>query len=135
MKATVCSKWLAALLPLALMGCGGGASSGGPKTPATTGPKAEVKPAAPAKDDKAEAEEGLAKLSPEDRKLAEAQGYCAVNTDDRLGSMGKPIKLEVKGEPVFLCCGGCKKEALADPDKTLAKVKELKAKVRGAAGK
>jgi hypothetical protein len=31
---------------------------------------------------------------------------------------------------VFLCCKGCEKKALADPDRTLAKVKELKAEVR-----
>ena len=51
-----------------------------------------------------------------------------INTDERLGSMGPPIKLMVKGEPVFLCCGGCKKKAESDPDKTLAKVAELKTK-------
>jgi hypothetical protein len=27
-----------------------------------------------------------------------------------------------------LCCGGCRKEALAEPDKTLAKAEELKSK-------
>ena len=50
---------------------------------------------------------GLAKLSPEDRRLAEAQGYCAVQEDSRLGSMGTPVKLLLKGQPVFLCCRGC----------------------------
>jgi hypothetical protein len=84
--------------------------------------------------DKQEAEKeikaNLAKLSPEDRKLAEAQKYCAVENDDRLGEMGVPIKIMLKDQPVFLCCKGCKKEAEKDPDKTLAKVKELKAKAR-----
>lgn len=70
----------------------------------------------------------LAKLSPEDRILAEAQRWCAVEDDHRLGSMGVPAIVLVKGQPVFLCCKGCKEEALADPDKTLAKVKELKEK-------
>jgi hypothetical protein len=87
---------------------------------------------AAADDSKTEADEikaTRAKLSPEDRKLVEAQEWCAVNTDDRLGgSMGSPIKLMIKGEPVFICCKGCKKEAEANPDKTLAKVKELKEK-------
>src|SRR5207302_3649675 len=39
-------------------------------------------------EDKIQAE--LAKLSPEDRRLAEAQGYCPVLEANRLGSMGTP---------------------------------------------
>src|SRR5438067_918109 len=49
----------------------------------------------------------VAKLDPEDRKLAEAQRWCAVNTDKPLGSMGKPYKVMVKDQPVFLCCEHC----------------------------
>ena len=70
----------------------------------------------------------LAKLSPEDRKLAEEQKFCVVKNDVPLGAMGVPLKIMVKGQPVLLCCKDCIKEAQADPDKTLAKVKELKAK-------
>ena len=77
--------------------------------------------------DEAEIKAALAKLSPTDRKLAEAQKWCA-ESDERLGSMGAPIKVTIKGEPVFLCCGGCKKDAERNPDKTLAKVAELKKK-------
>jgi hypothetical protein len=51
-----------------------------------------------------------------------------IQTEERLGGMGTPVKVMVKGQPVFLCCKGCRKEALAQPDKTLAKVKELKEK-------
>ena len=102
-------------------------------------PAPEVKPATPdakntAKEEEAKEEAelkaNLAKLSPEDRKLAEAQRFCAINTDERLGSpsMGTPIKVMLKGKPVFLCCGGCRKQALAEPDQTLAKAEELKAK-------
>jgi hypothetical protein len=82
--------------------------------------------------DQAEAEirENLAKLPPEDRKLAEEQKYCVIEDDNRLGEMGVPIKLMVKGQPVFICCKGCRKAAEGDPDKTLAKVKELKAKAK-----
>jgi membrane fusion protein, copper/silver efflux system len=72
----------------------------------------------------------LAKLSPQDRRLAEAQKYCAVFNDHLLGSMGKPIKLLVKGRPVFLCCAGCEDEARESPDKTLATVEKLKAKAK-----
>lgn len=66
-----------------------------------------------------------AKLSPQDRKLAEAQRFCAVEEENLLGSMGKPVKLVIQGQPVFLCCAGCQDAAKADPKKTLAKVKEL----------
>jgi hypothetical protein len=34
----------------------------------------------------------------------------------------------VKGQPVFLCCDGCADNAQADPEKTLARVRDLKAK-------
>jgi hypothetical protein len=71
----------------------------------------------------------FAKLSDEDRPLAEAQGYCVV-TAEPLGSMGPPIKVMVNAQPVFVCCKGCEKKALSNPDKTLAKVAELKAKVK-----
>lgn len=70
----------------------------------------------------------LARLDPEDRKLAEEQKYCAVQNDKRLGSMGTPVKIMVKGQPVFLCCDGCKMKAESNPDQTLAKVEALKAK-------
>ena len=72
-----------------------------------------------------------AKLSPDDRALVEAQEWCVISTDERLGSMGPPIKLDIKGQPVFVCCKGCNRKAKADPDKTLAKVAELKAKAKG----
>jgi hypothetical protein len=70
-----------------------------------------------------------AKLSKEDLALVEAQEYCVVDTDNRLGAHGVPLKLMVKDQAVFICCKGCEKAALADADKTLAKLKELKAKV------
>lgn len=71
----------------------------------------------------------LAKLSSEDRSLAEAQGYCAVS-EEPLGSMGPPIKLIISDQPVFVCCKGCDKKAKSNPDATLAKVAELKSKVK-----
>ncbi len=72
----------------------------------------------------------LARLSPEDRRLVEAQGYCPVLTDNRLGSMGKPVKVLLQGQTVFLCCKGCVNKALSDPKKTLAKVEEMKNRAR-----
>ena len=68
----------------------------------------------------------LGKLTAADRPLAEAQKFCAVMNHQRLGSMGVPIKFEIKGEPVFICCAGCKSKALKNPDETLAKVAALK---------
>jgi Cu(I)/Ag(I) efflux system membrane fusion protein len=70
----------------------------------------------------------LAKLGDEDRKLAEAQKYCPIQPDTRLGLMGKPVKLMLQGRPVFLCCPGCVEEAEAHPDKTLAALEQVKAK-------
>jgi hypothetical protein len=66
---------------------------------------------------------GPAKLSEEDRKLAEKQKVCPV-TGERLGSMGEPIKVTVKGRAVFLCCKGCIDEIKTNPDKYLAKLDE-----------
>jgi membrane fusion protein, copper/silver efflux system len=69
----------------------------------------------------------MASLAPSDRKLAEAQQFCAVLQDSRLGSMGVPIKVTVEGEEVFVCCANCVKRARDNPAETLAHVKELRA--------
>ena len=71
-------------------------------------------------------EKSLAKLPPEVRKRAEAQKDCPVS-GHALGSMDAPVEMQVEGETVFICCEHCRKSALKDPQKTLAKVKELKA--------
>lgn len=73
-----------------------------------------------------EASAAMAKMSPNDRAAAEAQKYCAIQTKGLLGSMGAPVKLELDGQPVFLCCKGCTGKAQANPKATLAKVEELK---------
>ena len=73
-----------------------------------------------------EASAALAKLPPKDREAAEAQKYCAVMSDNLLGSMGTPIKIELEGKAVFLCCKGCVNKAKRNPSATLAKVEELK---------
>jgi YHS domain-containing protein len=38
--------------------------------------------------------------------------------------MGTPIKVDVNGTPVFICCGGCRESLLEEPDKYLAKLAE-----------
>jgi uncharacterized protein (TIGR03000 family) len=72
----------------------------------------------------------LAKLSAEDLKLAKAQKYCAVQDRIRLGAMGAPVKVMMKGKPVFLCCSACKKRAESNPEGALAKATDLKAKFK-----
>lgn len=70
----------------------------------------------------------LAGLPAEDRKLAERQRFCPVQPANQLGAMGVPVKVMLKGQPVFLCCKDCAEKARKEPDKTLAKAKELMAK-------
>jgi hypothetical protein len=82
--------------------------------------------------DEAKIKKNLAKLSPEDRKLAEAQKWCAVEPENELGSMGVPVRVDLKGEPVFLCCKGCVKAAKRNQDETLQKAKELREKAASA---
>ena len=68
----------------------------------------------------------LAKLSPEDRRLVEAQVLCPIRDKNYLGAMGPPFKVMIQGQPVFLCCSGCRATALANPTQTLAKVERLR---------
>ena len=67
----------------------------------------------------------LAKLSDTDRPLALAQKFCPIQKT-RLGSMGKPDRIEIEGQPVFLCCSGCADDARAEPKKTLDQVASFK---------
>jgi uncharacterized protein (TIGR02231 family) len=91
--------------------------------PSANGQLVAVAPASPA--EQARIEAALAKLSPDDQKLARAQVFCAIDQDSRLGSIGPIQKLMIKNRPVFLCCKGCAAEALAHPDDTLLKVQNL----------
>jgi hypothetical protein len=124
----VAVRWLfllLAVLPVLLTGC-----PVGPSSPSKTSPQG-TNAASNKLDEEAEIQAARASLSPEDRALVDAQDRCPIGKG-RLGSMGTPVKVMVKGQPVFLCCDGCEKSALGDPDKTLAKVDELKAKTKGA---
>ena len=56
-----------------------------------------------------------------DRPLAQAQKFCPVQKS-LLGTMGKPDRIEIDGQPVFLCCAACADDARADPNKTLKQV-------------
>ena len=68
----------------------------------------------------------LAELSPEDREAGGGPDGLSRRPARRSAAMGTPVKVTVKGQPVFLCCDGCTKKALDDPDKTLAAVEKAK---------
>ncbi|MFO0842321.1 MAG: hypothetical protein U0797_07955 [Gemmataceae bacterium] len=92
--------------------------------------KKEQEPATPAAKSEKErkVEAARAKLDPADRALVEEQEFCPVMPKQKLGGMGVPVKVIVKGQPVFLCCKGCKSTAEEEPDETLKTVADLKAK-------
>jgi Cu(I)/Ag(I) efflux system membrane fusion protein len=89
--------------------------------PAEKKPGGAVRPSM-GDDEEAKVKAALARLSPEDRKLALAQGYCPILKNSRLGSMGRPVKVQLDGQTVFLCCKGCEKEAREHPAQTLSTV-------------
>lgn len=60
-----------------------------------------------------ESMKGVRQLSPPDQRMALQQRTCPV-TGDLLGSMGKPIKVNVNGRSVFACCQGCVAEVRDD---------------------
>ena len=53
--------------------------------------------------------------------LAEKQKVCPV-TGEPLDSMGGPVRVEVAGRTVFICCKACEKPLRRDPAKYLAKL-------------
>ncbi|MBW3598607.1 MAG: hypothetical protein KY475_15210 [Planctomycetes bacterium] len=85
----------------------------------TAAPPAET--GAPAETQSPEVAEALAQLSPEDRALAEQQKICPVS-EEPLGSMGAPVKIDVEGQSIFICCEGCEEIIREDPETYLAKV-------------
>jgi hypothetical protein len=82
---------------------------------------AATAPASPADQEQAEIAEALAALSEEDRELAVQQKICPVG-GGALGSMGTPVKVDMDGTWVFICCDGCEGVLTADPQKYLAKL-------------
>jgi multidrug efflux pump subunit AcrA (membrane-fusion protein) len=86
-----------------------------------------VRPSTP-EDTDAKVTAALDKLPPADRALAAAQKFCPILPENRLGSMGVPVKLVLDGHPVFVCCPGCVAEAQADPAGTRKKADDLRAR-------
>ena len=72
----------------------------------------------PTPEEQAEIEKSFVDLSPEDRKLAEEQVICPV-TEVKLGTMGMgtPIRVELNERDVMICCEGCRKSLVNDPEK------------------
>lgn len=64
----------------------------------------------------------LASFSPEDRASVMKQHVCPVS-GEMLGVMSPPLKVDVNGQQVWICCPDCKQELLDHPDQYLAKLK------------
>ena len=62
--------------------------------------------------------EGIAQFSATDQVAALRQRTCPV-TQEPLGSMGKPIRVTVGGQSIFVCCEGCVAAVKRNPDKYL----------------
>lgn len=117
---------MAALLMLSLAGCGAPSdSTSTPPSPSGDAHAGHQQGGDAGGDltdmDKMRAE--LAKLSPEDARSAEKQHVCPV-TGGMLGTMGPPLKVDVEGREVWICCEGCRERLLASPDAYLAKLSE-----------
>lgn len=82
---------------------------------------AETDASSESADEQAEIAEALAALSEEDRAAAEKQKICPVG-GGALGSMDTPVKVDLNGKTVFICCEGCEDVLKADPEKYLAKL-------------
>lgn len=96
-----------------------GGSGGGRGTPTV------VRPTTP-EDRDAKVVASLRELPPDERKLAEAQVWCPVQRD-RLGIMGKPVKVKTpEGRPLYVCCPSCVAEAEENPSEMFDRVEELK---------
>lgn len=119
--------FLGAFAFIGMIGCGkaGPAGADSTKSANTSPEKATSTPAShdakESAEPNAEITEALAKLSAEERALAEKQKICPVSGEP-LGTMGTPKKIDVKGQPVFICCDGCEEKLLANPDEYLAKL-------------
>ena len=79
--------------------------------------------AVPGEMGKVEAE--LAKLPSADAASARAQKTCPVSAE-LLGTMGAPIKLDVNGETVWICCAGCEDALRNNPAEYLAREEDAK---------
>jgi membrane fusion protein, copper/silver efflux system len=106
-------------------GASGGPQVGGSPNAPIAPSQPQLGPVASAATPNAEDLENINQLPESDRKLAIVQRACPI-TGAALGSMGVPVKIVLRGQPVFLCCQGCVAKANQNPDETLKRVDELK---------
>lgn len=126
-----------AVVSLALLGCGPSAQTEPSPDPAPAGADGHAEdlehsdhdhgehshPGEAGQADMEKVKAELAKLSQEDAASVEKQRSCPVS-GELLGTMGAPIKVDVNGQQVWLCCGGCKESILEDPERYLAKLNQ-----------
>lgn len=67
----------------------------------------------------------IEQLPDAEKSIAIEQVICPV-TEYNLGSMGKPPKVEVNGQTIFICCEGCREDLLETPEIHLAKLEKYK---------
>jgi hypothetical protein len=63
-----------------------------------------------------------------DEKKSDYPLTTCVVSDEKLGSMGKPHIVKIKGREVQLCCDGCEKDLKKSPDKYLKKLDDAEKK-------
>lgn len=68
----------------------------------------------------------IRQLPADDQPAALSQVICPV-TKLKLGSMGVPPKVSVAGKEIYLCCEGCRKGLLTDPDGYIDLLETMKA--------
>jgi hypothetical protein len=85
-----------------------------------------IAPGAAPMDTDADIRANLSQLGPEDQQLAEQQKYCPMMEGVRLGEMGRPYKVTVLGDSMFVCCKKCVLAAQNEPDRALAKIRDLR---------
>jgi len=126
---SICRALTGALLLAAIAGCNTDESAPVDTTAPTSAVSApsptDATPAAPAAGASLSDEQlaAIKELPAAEQTLAMNQVVCPVG-GGKLGSMGKPFKMTVKGQTVFLCCEGCEGEVESDPDAVLAKLKK-----------
>ncbi len=63
--------------------------------------------------------DGIFKVSAEDAPFIAAQKKCPV-MDEPLDAMGGPYKVNADGKAIYICCPGCAKKIVAEPQKYLS---------------
>ena len=86
------------------------------KTPMGDQPAAEKKAADPVA-------VAIAELPESEQEAARKQRICPVG-GGLLGSMGKPFKVKIGDQDVYLCCQGCEEDLRKNPEEFLAKLKQ-----------